>query len=43
MEHEIIDLILDTQVNETFQQKIQLYRIVKAGQLLHQGKWLSKG
>jgi hypothetical protein len=34
--------ILDTQVKGTFQQRIQLYRVVKAGQLLHQGKWLTQ-
>ena len=34
---------MDTQVKGTRQQKIQLYRVVKAGQLLHQGKWLTKG
>ena len=33
---------MDTQVKGTRQQKIQLFRIVKTGQLLHQGKWLTK-
>jgi hypothetical protein len=42
MEHETIDQIMDTQVKGTHQQNIQLYRVVKAGQLLHQGKWLTK-
>jgi hypothetical protein len=42
MEHETIDWIMDTQVKGTHQQKIQLYWVVKAGQLLHQGKWLTK-
>jgi hypothetical protein len=43
MEHESIDQIMDTQVKGTCQQKLQLYRVVKAGQLLHQGKWLTRG
>ena len=43
MEQESIDYIMDTQVKGTRQQKIQLYRVVKVGQLLHQGKWLTKG
>ena len=43
MEHATIDHIMDRQVKGTHQQKIQLYRVVKAGQLLHQGKWLTKG
>jgi hypothetical protein len=42
MEQESIDWIMDTQVKGTFQQMIQLYRVVKAGKLLHQGKWLTK-
>ena len=29
------DWIMDTQINNTHQQRIQLYRGVKAGQLLH--------
>ena len=43
MEHATIDHIMDTQVKGTLQQKIQLYRVVKVGQLLHQDKWLTKG
>ena len=43
MEQATIDRIMDTQVKGTRQQKIQLYQVVKAGQLLHQGKWLTKG
>jgi hypothetical protein len=27
----------------TQQQRIQFYRVVKVGQLLHQGKWLTWG
>ena len=42
MEQAIVDQIIDTQVKGTRQQKIQLFRIVKTGQLLHQGKWLIK-
>jgi hypothetical protein len=37
------DLIVDTQIKGTRQQRIHLYRVVKAGQLLHQGKWLTRG
>jgi hypothetical protein len=37
------DHIMDTQIKGTRQQRIQLYRVVKAGQLLHQGKWLTRG
>lgn len=33
---------METQVENTRQQNIQLYRVVKAGQLLHQGKWFTK-
>jgi hypothetical protein len=42
MEHASTDQIVDTQVKGTRQQRIQLYRVVKAGQLLHQGKWLTQ-
>ena len=37
------DHIVDTQVKGTDQQRIQLYQVVKAGRLLHQGKWLTRG
>jgi hypothetical protein len=43
IEHASIDHIVDTQVKGTCQQRIQLYRVVKAGKLLHQGKWLTQG
>jgi hypothetical protein len=43
MEQESTDQIVDTQVKGTHQQKIQLYRVVKVGKLLHQGKWLTWG
>jgi hypothetical protein len=43
MEHASIDEIMDTEVKGTRQQRIQLYRVVKARQLLHQGKWLTRG
>jgi hypothetical protein len=33
---------METQMKSTHQQNIQLYRVVKAGQLLQQGKWLTK-
>jgi hypothetical protein len=42
MEQETMNQIMDTQVKGTHQQKIQLFRIVKTRQLLHQGKWLTK-
>ena len=42
MEHTTIDQIMDTQIKNTHQQNIQLYRVVKAGQLLHQGMWLTR-
>ena len=38
IEQASIDHIMDTQVKGTCQQKIQLYRVVKVGQLLHEGK-----
>jgi hypothetical protein len=43
MEHASTDHIMDTQVKGTHQQKLQLYHVVKVGQLLHQGKWLTQG
>jgi hypothetical protein len=42
MEKATTDRIIDTQIKNTHQQRIQLYRVVKAGQLLHQGKWLTR-
>jgi hypothetical protein len=35
MEQSTTDQIMDTQIKNTRQQRIQLYRVVKAGQLLH--------
>jgi hypothetical protein len=43
MEQESTDKIVDTQVKGTHQQRIQLYRVVKARKLLHQGKWFTRG
>jgi hypothetical protein len=43
MEQASTDQIVDTHVKGTHQQRIQLYRVVKAGKLLHQGKWLTWG
>jgi hypothetical protein len=43
MQQESSDQIMDTHIKGTLQQRIQLYRVVKAGQLLHQGKWLTWG
>jgi hypothetical protein len=37
------DQIVDKQIKGTRQQRIQIYRVVKVGQLLHQGKWLTWG
>ena len=37
------DQIVERHIKGTQQQRIQLYRVVKAGQLLHQGKWLTRG
>ena len=34
---------LDTQIKGTWQHMIQRYWVVKEGQLLHQGKWLTRG
>ena len=42
MEHATTDCIMDMKIKNTCQQKIQLYWVVKAGQLLHQGKWFTK-
>ena len=42
MEQATTDRIMDTQIKNTRQQKIQLYQVVKTGQLLHQGKWLTE-
>jgi hypothetical protein len=43
MEQKSTDQIVDTQVKGTHQQRIQLYRFIKARKLLHQGKWLTRG
>jgi hypothetical protein len=37
------DHIVDIEIKVTRQQRIQLYRVIKAGKLLHQGKWLTRG
>ena len=42
MEQATIDCIMDMQIKNTRQQRIQLYRVVKVGQLLHQGKWFTR-
>ena len=42
MEHATKNCIMDMQINNTHKQKIQLYQVVKAGQLLHQGKWFTR-
>ena len=43
MEQAATDRIMDTEIKQTCQQKIQLYQIVKVDQLLHEGKWLTRG
>jgi hypothetical protein len=43
MEQASTNQIVDTQVKGTRQQQIQLYRVVKAGKLIHQGKWIIQG
>jgi hypothetical protein len=40
MEQDRTNQIMNTQIKHTRKQRIPLYRVVKAGQLLHQGKWL---
>ena len=42
MEQATADQIMDTQIKNTRQHNILLYRVVKVGQLLHQGKWLTR-
>jgi len=42
MEMTTTNWIMDMQIKNTHQQKIQLYRVVKAGQILQQGKWLTR-
>ncbi len=42
MERAKSDQIMNTQIKNNCQQKFQLYRVVKFGQLLHQGKWLTR-
>jgi hypothetical protein len=43
MQHASNDHIVDTQIKGTRPQMFQLYWVVKAGKLLHQGKWLTRG
>jgi hypothetical protein len=43
MQHESHDQIVDKQIKRTQNQMIKLYRVVKAGQLMHQDKWLTRG
>jgi hypothetical protein len=42
MEQAKTDQIMDTHIKHTQKQRILLYRVVKASQLLHQGKWLTR-
>ena len=43
IQQESNDQIVKTQIKVTQQQSIQLYRVIKVRQLLHQGKWLTQG
>ena len=42
MEQVAIDRIMDTKIKHTSEKNKQLYRVAKVGQLLHQGKWLTR-
>ena len=42
MEHATTNQIMDTYINNTRQKRIQLYRVVKSGQILHEDKWFTK-
>ena len=42
MEEATTEWIMDTQIKNTCRHKVQLYQVVKVGQLLHQGKWLTR-
>jgi hypothetical protein len=43
MQQESNNQIVETQIKGIRQQRIHLYRVIKAGKLLHQGKWLTRG
>ena len=43
IQQESNDHIVETRIKGTRQQRMQLYQVVKAGKLLHQGKWLTRG
>ena len=42
MEHATTNQIMGTQIKNACKKKMQLYQVVKVGQLLHQGKWLTR-
>ena len=42
LEYATIGHIMDTNRKGTHQQHVQLYRVVKVKQFLHQGKWLTR-
>ena len=42
MEQATTDRIMDMQIKNTHQQNIQRYRVIKASQLVHQGKWSTR-
>jgi hypothetical protein len=43
MEHASTNKIMDTQVKGTLQNVFKIYHVIKARNLLHQGKWLTYG
>jgi hypothetical protein len=43
IQQESSDHIMGTHIKGTWKQRIYLYWVVKAGHLLHQGKWLARG
>ena len=43
MEQATTNQIMEMKINKNHHQNIQLYQVIKASQLLHQGKWLTRG
>ena len=42
MEQATTDCIMEMKIKNTRQQRIQLFQVVKAGQILRQGKWFTR-
>ena len=42
MEQATTDFIMEMKIKNTRQQRIQLFQVVKAGQILRQGKWFTR-